>query len=170
MAIYISKDALRFINNEVQISQNIETGGILLGVVLQTEDILITHAIGPGPKAIKKHSEFKKDYDYSVKMLNLLYKKYSVDFLGDWHKHPNNCIGYSAKDYASMVRISKINTRPCFFIIVGNDFLSMENEYINVFSVNTKNNSINKHSFYVVDEPEKLALEKGIQLQVGNPI
>ena len=72
MTIYINKDALKFINNEVQISRNIETGGILLGAILRTEDILITHAIGPGPKAIKRHNEFEKDYDYSVKMLNLL--------------------------------------------------------------------------------------------------
>ena len=164
MTIYISKDALKFINNEVQISRNIETGGILLGAILRTEDILITHAIGPGPKAIKKHNEFQKDYDYSVKMLNLLYRKYSVDFLGEWHKHPNNCIEYSSKDYASMVKISRINTRPCFFIIVGNDFLNEENKYISIFSVVAKDKSIYKHDFHIIDEPEKLALEKGLYL------
>jgi transposase len=48
MTIYINKDALKFINNEVQISRNIETGGILLGAILRTEDILITHAYTEG--------------------------------------------------------------------------------------------------------------------------
>jgi integrative and conjugative element protein (TIGR02256 family) len=164
MAIYISKDALNFINNEVQISRNAETGGILLGAILRTEDILITHAIGPGPKAIEKHNEFQKDYDYSVKMLNILYRQYSVDFLGEWHKHPNNCIEYSSKDYSSMVKISRINTRPCFFIIVGNDFLNEENKYISIFSVVVKDKSIHKHDFHIADEPEKLAFEKGLHL------
>ncbi len=116
MIVYISRDTLRFICQEVTVSRNIETGGILLGVILQTGDNLITHAIGPGPNAIKRSNEFRKDFKYSVKMLNHMYKKYSVDFLGDWHKHPSNGVRYSAKDYASMVRITRINSRPCFFI------------------------------------------------------
>lgn len=103
-------------------------------------------------------------FEYSIKMLNLLYNKYSVCFLGDWHKHPNNCIEYSSKDYVSMVKISRINIRPCFFIIVGDDFLNEENRYINLFSVDTNNKSIHKHPFSIIDEPEKLALEKGVYL------
>jgi len=87
-----------------------------------------------------------------------------VDFLGEWHKHPNNCIEYSSKDYASMVKISRINTRPCFFIIVGNDFLNEENKYISIFSVVAKDKTIYKHDFHIIDEPEKLALEKGLYL------
>jgi integrative and conjugative element protein (TIGR02256 family) len=164
MTIYVSKDALKSINKEVQLTRGIETGGILLGVVLQTNDILITHAIGPGPKAVKTGNVFKKDFEYSVKMLNLLYRKYSVDFLGDWHKHPNNCIEHSSKDYSSMLKISQINIRPCFFIIVGNDFLNENNSCINLFSVGSDNKSIKRHSFTIIDEPEKLAQEKGVYL------
>ena len=162
MNIYISKDAIKFINNEVKKSRNIETGGILLGVILQTKDILITHASGPGPKAIKKRNEFRKDCDYADRMLNLLYRKYSVDFLGEWHKHPNNCINYSLKDFESMVKISKINTRPCFFMIVGNDYVNEESKYISIYSVVVKENLIQKHDFQIIDEPEKLAFEKGL--------
>lgn len=164
MKIYISKDALKFIYKEVQISRTIETGGILLGVILKTGDILITHAVGPGPKAVKKYDSFQKDYAYSVKVLNSLFKKYSVDFLGDWHKHPTNSIGYSNKDYNSMIEISKLNSRPCFFIIVGDDFSYEENKYINIFSVNKEDNSIVKHQYDIIDNPEKLALEKGIRI------
>jgi integrative and conjugative element protein (TIGR02256 family) len=162
--LYISKDAMKFIYHEVKKPRNVETGGILLGAVLRTGDVLITHAIGPGPKAIKKHNEFQKDYDYSVKMLNLLYKRYSIDFLGEWHKHPNNCVKYSPKDYISMVKISRINTWPCFFIIVGNDFSDEENSYINIFSININTKLIHQHPFCIISEPEKLALKKGVNL------
>ena len=162
MTIYISKDALEFIIKEVKKSRNYETGGILLGTVLKTNDVLITHAIGPGPKAIKKQKEFQKDYDYSFRILNLLYKKYSVDFLGEWHKHPSNCIQYSQKDFESMIRISSINTLPCFFIIVGNDFIDVGSKYIKIYSVDIDGILINKHSFAIINHPEKLALEKGM--------
>lgn len=160
MIIYISRDAFAFIISEVKKAKNIETGGILLGVILKSKDVLITHAIGPGPKAIKRSSIFQKDYEYSLKMLNILYKKYSVDFLGDWHKHPNNCIEYSKRDYLSMINISKINSRPCFFIIVGNN-ITEDDGGIKIYSVNNSY-SIQSYPFQIVDEPEKLALEKGI--------
>lgn len=163
MTIYINKDALKFIYNEVQISKDIETGGILVGVVLATNDILITHAVGPGPNAIKRYNEFQKDYEYSMKMLNFLYKKYSVDFIGDWHKHPNNNLGYSIKDYTSMIKITYVNKRPCFFIIVGDDFSYENRDHMKIYSVE-KLNKIREHSFLITDKPESIAKEKGILL------
>jgi integrative and conjugative element protein (TIGR02256 family) len=164
MTVYINKEALEFICNEVKHSRNIETGGILLGVVLKTGDILITHAIGPGPCAIKKYGEFRKDYDYSVKMLYSFYGKYSVDFLGDWHKHPNDSTGYSFKDYISMIKICKSNTQPCFFIIVGSNFIEYNCKEVCLYYVSKKDFGVKKIDFEIIENPEELALDKGLSL------
>ncbi|GAA0752058.1 hypothetical protein [Clostridium sartagoforme] len=163
MKIYINEDALKIIYKEVQISRNIETGGILLGSVLLTGDILITHATNPGPNAIKKQNEFQKDYDYSNEIINMLYKKYSIDYLGEWHKHPNNCVKYSSIDYASMIKITNLNSRPCLFIIVGNDFSNENRQHISILSVDPRENIIKSHEFNITKEPEKLAIEKGLR-------
>jgi len=86
------------------------------------QDVLVTHATSPGPKAIKKKDLFQKDISYTTQVFNVLSLKYSVDYLGEWHKHPNTYIGYSFMDKKSMVEITEANSRPCYFAIVGNSF------------------------------------------------
>lgn len=156
MKIYLNKEAYDLISIEVKKSHGLETGGILLGVYLKSGDVLITHAIGPGPKAMMERSVFKKDYEYSIKMLNKYYKNYSVDFMGDWHLHPNNCTKYSLKDNKSMRNIATINERKCIFIIVGNDM------NMSVYSSNYRDWKIYKHKIKITDSVEEIANKKGI--------
>lgn len=163
MTIFINNEALKKIYYEVKKSKAVETGGILLGITLNTGDILITHAIEPGPNAVKKSNEFQKDYDYSLRMLTLLYKKYSVDYIGEWHKHPNNCVNYSKKDHASMLKITKINSLPCFFIIVGTDFTYRDGKYLSIYSVDRKNDSIIRNEYVLSNDVENIAYERGVE-------
>ncbi|MCL6479092.1 MAG: Mov34/MPN/PAD-1 family protein [Peptococcaceae bacterium] len=162
--IYIAKSALGRIEAEVLCSMGIETGGILVGVLLKTGDILITHATSPGPKAIKARNFFKKDFNYTVQVFNVLYLKYSVDYLGEWHKHPYDCIRYSQKDKESMLEISVVNTRPCFFIIVSDSFsLANSKCFLKIYGVEKESLRITEYSWEETEEPEKLAMERGIQ-------
>lgn len=156
MMIYVSLDALNSISKEVEISKNIETGGILLGKLLQNGDVLITHAIGPGPNSIRKQYEFRKDFDYSVRMLEILYSRYSVDFLGDWHKHPTGCVNYSNRDHKSMIRIAAINKKRCYFIIVGDEYNQI-NTNIALYSIEADQSTVNKIPFTIVEKPEEIA-------------
>lgn len=163
--IYINQEALVFIENEASKSKGIETGGILVGVVLKSNDILITHAFGPGPKARKTVTSFSKDYDYAKRMLYLYHQRYSVDFLGEWHKHPTNWVQYSSKDYESMNVTALSNKMPSYFIIVGDDF-NQYNFYshIKIYSLNKLNKKVNDYSFEIVYPPEQIAFEKGIEI------
>lgn len=156
MMVYVSLDALNSISKEVEISKNTETGGILLGKLLQNGDVLITHAIGPGPNSIRKQYEFRKDFDYSVRMLEILYSRYSVDFLGDWHKHPTGCVNYSNRDHKSMIRIATINKKRCYFIIVGDEYNQI-NTNIALYSIEADQSTVNKIPFTIVEKPEEIA-------------
>lgn len=162
--IYITKSALERIEAEVLCSKGIETGGILVGVLLKTGDIMLTHATSPGPKATKAKNYFQKDFNYTVQVFNVLYLKYSVDYLGEWHKHPNDCINYSPKDERSMCEITAVNIRPCFFIIVDDSFsLSNSKYYLKIYGIEKESLRIIEYSWEEIEEPEKLALERGIQ-------
>jgi integrative and conjugative element protein (TIGR02256 family) len=120
--IYINKDALTIIENQVSKCQSFETGGILLGYHLNNGTSIITHAVTSRGRSIKENKLFKKDLSHAVKMENKLNKKYGTIYLGDWHKHPNNNTMYSFLDYLSILRSSIINNEALFFIIVGDDF------------------------------------------------
>lgn len=163
--IYLSESAIARMDCEVKLARQIETGGILVGVLLCSGDILITHATSPGPKAIKCPNYFIKDYNYTIQILNILYYKYSVDYLGEWHKHPNNIIHYSHKDLCSMRSISSLNSNPCFFIIVGSDFnKNTPREQLKLYSIDDKGMVI-ETDWDITFAPEELAREKGILMK-----
>jgi integrative and conjugative element protein (TIGR02256 family) len=137
--IYINDAALTRIIYEVEQSPSVETGGILIGIHLQSGDTLITHAIGPGPKAIKEKNFFCKDIVYSEQVLKVLHLKYSVYYLGEWHKHVNDCVRYSHRDRLSMQNISLINSHKCCFIIVGKSLCkSNAANYMRIYGYNLK--------------------------------
>lgn len=164
--IYVTTAALERIEVEVQSAQGIETGGILIGVFLKSGDVLVTHATSPGPKAIKTTNLFQKDLSYTTQIFNILSSKYSIDYLGEWHKHPNSFIDYSLMDKKSMVEITEVNSRPCFFAIVGNSYsLTTCQSSLRMFTCRP-NLNIDVSPWEEIKEPEKLALEKGINRYV----
>lgn len=161
--IYINKTALERMADEVATSRGIETGGILVGVHLNSGDSLITHVTSPGPKAIKRRNFFQKDFNYTVQIFNVLHRKYSVDYLGEWHKHPEDYLQYSPKDRQSMFEITEINPRPCSFAIVGDSFSYLKSKnYLKIYTVNKNTRKISVENWEITEEPERVAVENGI--------
>ena len=161
--IYVTTAALERIEFEVQRAKGIETGGILIGVFLKSGDVLVTHATSPGPKAIKRTNLFQKDISYTTQVFNVLSLKYSVDYLGEWHKHPNTYIDYSFMDKKSMVEITEANSRPCYFAIVGNSFsLATCQSSLRMFNCKKPDFNIVTCPWEETIEPEQIALTKGI--------
>lgn len=157
--IYINKIALLSIENEIQENANDETGGILLGYYFKNEDMLITHAFPPGPKSIKSKYFFIKDFNYSKYIQKKYFNKYGVDYLGEWHKHINNDTNFSQIDYFSMVATSLVNKKKNYFVIVGKEFNNNNNlSYLSLYSVLKKDFKILKHTYEIIDEPEKFIL------------
>ncbi len=79
-------------------SDGLETGGILLGPPHARDPILVTHAIGPGPRALRTYVRFERDTAWCQEQLSDLQQMLPVEWIGDWHSHPDSAFEPSFKD------------------------------------------------------------------------
>lgn len=81
-------NAKQCIINELKKYQNVETGGVLLGV-FENNNIYIVEAVGGGDKAIRDQGMFQYDAEYVELQSNILARKCSKQLVlvGLWHKH-----------------------------------------------------------------------------------
>lgn len=87
--ILIAVSALELIERESLFAPGFETGGILVGLRLDEERILVVAATEPGPKADRQAVTFAPDTEYVEQQLNLLRRQHlGTNFVGTWHKHP----------------------------------------------------------------------------------
>lgn len=89
--------------------QPLETGGILLGYRAEEgREFVVTHIVGPGPKAIHKRARFVPDHHYQFAEITRLYaeqprwESHALTYLGDWHTHPGNFSYLSGQDKATL--------------------------------------------------------------------
>jgi hypothetical protein len=68
-------------------SPSLETGGILIGHSDASGWIRVTHASGPGPRAVHQPTYFLRDTEYCAAILADCYEKFGVDYIGEWHSH-----------------------------------------------------------------------------------
>jgi integrative and conjugative element protein (TIGR02256 family) len=102
----IDRQLLSFIIHESRKEYPKETGGILAGY-MEKGIIMITHATGPGPKAIHTRASFLRDGEYCQAELDKIFEHTTgtTDYLGEWHSHPFN-IGPSRRDRHSLREIA----------------------------------------------------------------
>lgn len=73
------------------LSDDLETGGILVGRWLDDSTLLVFTATGAGPQADHQRLTFAVDVDYANRRLEELRLAYpQVDYVGEWHKHPTH--------------------------------------------------------------------------------
>lgn len=96
--VFILRQAMDVIRREA-LKFDIETGGILIGSRSPDGAILVTHATPPGPNAVHNAVYFKRDVAYQQAALNSLHRRYGVQYLGEWHKHPRNLPVPSGGDF-----------------------------------------------------------------------
>lgn len=73
-----------------------ETGGVLVGYWARLgREVIITHAVGPGPNAVHVPKRFVPDAEYQEREIARLYSWSGrrQTYLGDWHTHPNTVMG-----------------------------------------------------------------------------
>ncbi len=103
-----------------------ETGGVLMRYRADgSEDRVATHVIGPGPNAIHEEMRFAPDHDYQLAEITRLYGMSGrrLEYLGDWHSHPD-AEGYlSDKDLETLNRIARSRTarveNPVMLVMAG---------------------------------------------------
>lgn len=87
----------------------LETGGVLLGYRAEHEQhLVVTHVVGPGPRAVHERDRYAPDHAYHTTEIARVYASTSggVDYLGDWHTHPGAAPYMSRKDVATLRRIA----------------------------------------------------------------
>lgn len=96
--------------SEADRSARNETGGILLGYWCDERiDVVITAAIGPGPKAVHRSRSFVPDHRFHESEVARVYLESGrrISYLGDWHSHPGGPLKLSAIDLMTQLRIAR---------------------------------------------------------------
>lgn len=109
LTVSIKAEILEFMKKLVEEKRGIETGGVLVGKVDQKGNIKIMVASGPGPNAVHRVTEFRKDVEYCQIFLDDQYiqsKKERV-YVGEWHSHPALNNKPSGLDIKSLTEISE---------------------------------------------------------------
>lgn len=95
--VYITNLALQVIKAEANrhhqdTHEENETGGVLIGRRIEhmnSAEVLITAATGPGERAYHNPIEFNPDVTYINQQLDRYRALYpNMDYIGTWHKHP----------------------------------------------------------------------------------
>lgn len=107
LTVIIAQTALETMQELIKRNPKIETGGVLVGKITN-RTIEVVSVLGPGPKAIQKATEFKKDVDFCQKYLDEQYQKsgHQLVYVGEWHSHPSLNNSPSATDIRSLSEIA----------------------------------------------------------------
>lgn len=103
-----------------------ETGGVVMGYRAGGA-IVITHVIGPGPRAQHGPHDFLPDHEYHEEEIGRIYKATyrRATYLGDWHTHPGGTSTLSLLDRRTMRRIARSPEARCpdplMIILSGGD-------------------------------------------------
>jgi integrative and conjugative element protein (TIGR02256 family) len=124
-SVWLSYDALNFIEKEAIRPKTKETGGILMGYQVGQQAV-ITIAIGPGPKAEHNHKSFIPDQKFHVSEIERVYSasERTITYLGDWHSHPKQEPYLSHRDKLTFAKIA--NHKPArlpnpLMVVVGTE-------------------------------------------------
>ena len=99
----------------------LETGGILLGW-RHNGDLIVMGIIGPGPLAKHKRRSFRPDHGWQMGELQQAFEASAgdLDYLGDWHTHPDGPALMSAADRRTLRRIVRTVSSPRM-VIAGSE-------------------------------------------------
>jgi len=92
----------------VQTRARAENGGILLGW-RSDEDRIVADLRGPGAHALHGRHCFVPDHAWQVTEINRAFpaSRGDLDYLGDWHSHPEVVAEMSDLDSATLLRIAR---------------------------------------------------------------
>jgi integrative and conjugative element protein (TIGR02256 family) len=120
MTVWISERVVAAITREANNFYPLETGGLLLGW-REGGDRIVTGVLGPGPSALHRESYFQPDHLWQVDRLEEVFAETDgdLDYLGDWHSHPDGPAKLSSDDRATLRRISRANPGGLMVILGG---------------------------------------------------
>lgn len=118
MTVWLANTVYRTMCEEGAALHPLESGGIILGW-RAGNDIVAIDVRGPGPQALHGRYGFLPDHQWQVAEIHRLFEETGgdVDYLGDWHSHPDGTSVMSSEDHATLRRISRRVHEPLMLII-----------------------------------------------------
>lgn len=106
--IEIPKAVISVMQSLVKQNPAIETGGVLAGYMDKNGDVIISHASGPGPKALRSAVRFEKDVEHCQQFLEKIFidSGRKTVYVGEWHSHPSKNNNPSGLDIKSLSEIA----------------------------------------------------------------
>ena len=87
LKVYIYASELAKIKNWVLLHTDIETGGDLFGLWIDSHTAVVQFALGPGKKCNRYETAFFQDLEYLASAGGYLTAKHGLCNLGQWHSH-----------------------------------------------------------------------------------
>jgi integrative and conjugative element protein (TIGR02256 family) len=97
--VYLSDNAYRDVVLETAEHPTIETGGILIGEVVNGAWYVV-EVLDPGPRSIRSAAYFEYNHTYATHLANKVARRYQsrLRLLGLWHRHPGSLDTFSSTD------------------------------------------------------------------------
>lgn len=98
--LILSQRVFEMIKADCRRYKGVETGGILVGRKVGP-DFVVVFVVPGGPKAERAKTGFAPDSTWQQEVLDVVFDRFdaSVDYLGDYHKHPSRFDRPSAHDF-----------------------------------------------------------------------
>lgn len=120
VTVWLTEHALNSIAAEAERIYPLETGGVLLGW-RSGSDRVIADMRGPGPAALHGRYRFFPDHPWQISEIRQAFRESrgDLDYLGDWHSHPDGFPLMSPEDLSTLRRISRKVREPVTLIVAG---------------------------------------------------
>ncbi|MBO4698316.1 Mov34/MPN/PAD-1 family protein [bacterium] len=109
--IVFSDKAYNAIIDETFRKHPLETGGILLGHVLDNGAWIVMEVLPPGPNSVHQSAFFEYDEKFVNYLANSVASKYEIplSMLGLWHRHPGSYDEFSSVDDGTNLKFAKLS-------------------------------------------------------------
>lgn len=109
--VFLTENAITLIKNEIGDNPTVETGGALVGYYAD-KSLVITHASGPGPRAVLTSASVLIDGKYTTAFCRHFMEVSTgcLYYVGDWHIHLTNDLRPSVTDRSAMATMLKANS------------------------------------------------------------
>lgn len=111
LCVVFTERAYNMIIGESFKKEPLETGGILLGHILNNGIWLVMEVLPPGPKSIFERAYFEYDTPFVNYLAQSTAAQYNLELslLGLWHRHPGSFDQFSSTDDKTNTTFAKLN-------------------------------------------------------------
>jgi integrative and conjugative element protein (TIGR02256 family) len=128
MSFWLPKELLAEMATEASKWSPLETGGVLMGYISASNEVVVTAIVHAGLTAKRTRTSFRPDPQFQDDGIATRYEASGRQdrYLGDWHTHPGGSPRMSWRDCRTLQNIAEYGpariANPVMAILHGNDW------------------------------------------------